>query len=38
MLRKSIVDALDELAKTPNSKLLGARYEKFRKVGVFAEG
>ncbi|MFM8790660.1 MAG: acetyl-CoA carboxylase carboxyl transferase subunit alpha, partial [Chthoniobacterales bacterium] len=38
MLRKSIVGALDELAKTPNSKLLEARYEKFRKVGVFAEG
>jgi len=37
MLRKSIVGALDELAKVPNSKLLEARYEKFRKVGVFAE-
>ena len=38
MLRKSIVDALDELGKVPNTKLLEARYAKFRKVGVFAEG
>lgn len=37
MLRKSIVAALDELAKVPTSKLLEARYDKFRKVGVFAE-
>ena len=37
MLRKSITTALDELAKIPNSKLLEARYDKFRKVGVFAD-
>lgn len=37
MLRKSIVGALEELEKIPNSKLLEARYDKFRKVGVFAE-
>jgi acetyl-CoA carboxylase alpha subunit len=37
MLRKSIIGALDELEKMPGSKLLEARYDKFRKVGVFAE-
>jgi len=37
MLGKSIVAALDELDKMSLSKLLEARYEKFRKVGVFSE-
>jgi len=37
LLRTSIVAALDELAKVPGAKLLAARYDKFRKVGVFAE-
>jgi len=37
MLAKSIVAALDELEKVPAAKLLEARYDKFRKVGVYAE-
>lgn len=37
MLRREIVGALDELEKTPCSKLLESRYDKFRKVGVFSE-
>jgi acetyl-CoA carboxylase carboxyl transferase subunit alpha len=37
MLAKSIVAALDELEKVPGAKLLEARYDKFRKVGVYAE-
>ncbi|MGA0111250.1 MAG: acetyl-CoA carboxylase carboxyltransferase subunit alpha [Chthoniobacterales bacterium] len=37
MLGQSIVAALDELEKLPAAKLLEARYDKFRKVGVYAE-
>jgi acetyl-CoA carboxylase carboxyl transferase subunit alpha len=36
MLRKSIVSCLDELAKETPAKLLDARYEKFRRMGVFS--
>ena len=37
MLGKSIVAALEELEKVSSAKLLEARYDKFRKVGVYAE-
>jgi acetyl-CoA carboxylase carboxyl transferase subunit alpha len=36
LLKKSIVQALDELAGEPARKLLDARYEKFRRMGVFS--
>jgi acetyl-CoA carboxylase carboxyl transferase subunit alpha len=36
MLRKSIVDSLDTLAALPTAKLLSARYDKFRAMGVFS--
>jgi acetyl-CoA carboxylase carboxyl transferase subunit alpha len=36
MLKKSIVQSLDTLAKEPAAKLLDARYEKFRRMGVFS--
>ena len=36
MLKKSIVQSLGELAKEPSAKLLDARYEKFRRMGVFS--
>ena len=36
LLKKSIVQSLDELAKEPASKLLDARYGKFRRMGVFS--
>jgi acetyl-CoA carboxylase carboxyl transferase subunit alpha len=36
LLKKSIVQALDELAEEPARKLLDARYEKFRRMGVFS--
>jgi len=35
LLKKSIVQSLDALAKEPKAKLLDARYEKFRRMGVF---
>jgi acetyl-CoA carboxylase carboxyl transferase subunit alpha len=35
MLRQSIVDSLDSLAAQPTAKLLSARYDKFRAMGVF---
>lgn len=38
LLRSSICTALDELKAQPMKDLLAARYEKFRRVGVFAEG
>jgi acetyl-CoA carboxylase carboxyl transferase subunit alpha len=37
MLKKSILENLDALAGLPPSKLLEARYEKFRAMGVFSE-
>jgi acetyl-CoA carboxylase carboxyl transferase subunit alpha len=37
MLGKSILAALDELEKVSSAKLLETRYDKFRKVGVYAE-
>lgn len=37
LLRKALVAALDELEKVPSGKLLEARYEKFRRVGVYSE-
>jgi acetyl-CoA carboxylase carboxyl transferase subunit alpha len=37
MLGKSILSALEELEKVSSAKLLEARYDKFRKVGVYAE-
>ena len=37
MLKKSILENLDLLAGLPASKLLEARYEKFRAMGVFSE-
>ena len=36
-LKKSVVESLDALAKEPVAKLLNARYEKFRSMGVFRE-
>jgi acetyl-CoA carboxylase carboxyl transferase subunit alpha len=36
MLRQSVVQALDTLAKEPVQKLLDARYGKFRRMGVFS--
>ena len=36
MLKKAIVDNLDELAKQNTGKMLAARYEKFRAMGVFS--
>jgi len=38
LLKKSIVENLDALAKEPTAKLLDARYEKFRRMGVFTGG
>jgi acetyl-CoA carboxylase carboxyl transferase subunit alpha len=38
LLKKSIVENLDALAKEPAAKLLDARYEKFRRMGVFTGG
>lgn len=38
LLRKSIVENLDALAKEPLEKLLAARYDKFRRMGVFSGG
>ena len=35
-LREAITRHLDELAQIPMEKLLGQRYEKFRRMGVFA--
>ncbi len=37
MLKKSILESLDTLASQPPAKLLEARYEKFRAMGVFSE-
>jgi acetyl-CoA carboxylase carboxyl transferase subunit alpha len=37
LLGKSILAALDELEKVSSAKLLETRYDKFRKVGVYAE-
>ncbi len=37
MLKKSILESLDALASQPSAKLLEARYEKFRAMGVFSE-
>jgi acetyl-CoA carboxylase carboxyl transferase subunit alpha len=37
ILKKSVVQSLDALAKEPVAKLLDARYEKFRRMGVFRE-
>ena len=37
MLKKSILESLDALASQPPAKLLEARYEKFRAMGVFSE-
>lgn len=37
ILRDRLCSALSDLAKLPSSKLLAARYDKFRKIGVFAE-
>jgi acetyl-CoA carboxylase carboxyl transferase subunit alpha len=36
LLKKSIVQSLEALAKEPAAKLLDARYEKFRRMGVFS--
>jgi len=36
LLKKSLVLNLDALAKEPTAKLLAARYEKFRRMGVFS--
>jgi acetyl-CoA carboxylase carboxyl transferase subunit alpha len=36
-LKKSVIESLDALAKEPVAKLLDARYEKFRRMGVFRE-
>ena len=36
MLKKAIVDNLDDLAKQSTAKMLSARYEKFRAMGVFS--
>jgi acetyl-CoA carboxylase carboxyl transferase subunit alpha len=36
MLRKAIVTSLDSLAPQPTAKLLSARYDKFRAMGVFS--
>lgn len=38
LLRKSIAENLDALAKEPLEKLLAARYDKFRRMGVFSGG
>lgn len=35
LLKKSLVQSLDAMAETPAAKLLEARYEKFRRMGVF---
>ena len=35
LLKQSLVQNLDALAKDPTAKLLSARYEKFRRMGVF---
>lgn len=37
LLKKSLVENLDALAKLPPEKLLETRYEKFRAMGVFTE-
>jgi len=37
MLKKAIVENLDELAKETPAKMLAARYEKFRAMGVFSD-
>lgn len=37
LLKKSILQSLDELAGQPAGELLAARYEKFRGMGVFSE-
>jgi acetyl-CoA carboxylase carboxyl transferase subunit alpha len=37
MLRTSLVENLNEIEKLPIAKLLDARYEKFRRIGVFSE-
>lgn len=37
LLKKSILQSLDELAGQPAGELLAARYEKFRAMGVFSE-
>ncbi len=38
LLRASISDSLKDLQKLPIKELLAARYEKFRRIGVFSEG
>jgi acetyl-CoA carboxylase carboxyl transferase subunit alpha len=38
LLRKSLAENLDALAKQPIEKLLAARYDKFRRMGVFSGG
>jgi acetyl-CoA carboxylase carboxyl transferase subunit alpha len=37
LLKASIVAALEETSKLSTDKLLDQRYEKFRRMGVFAE-
>jgi len=37
-LKKALVENLDALAKESPAKLLAARYDKFRAMGVFSEG
>ncbi|MEX1044715.1 MAG: acetyl-CoA carboxylase carboxyltransferase subunit alpha [Chthoniobacterales bacterium] len=37
LLKKSVIESLDALAKEPVAKLLDTRYEKFRRMGVFSE-
>lgn len=36
-VRKTVNDALEELKKIPRKELPEARYQKFRKMGIFAE-
>ena len=38
LLKKNILENLDALAKEPVAKLLDARYDKFRRMGVFSGG
>jgi len=37
LLKASLIASLDELEKQPQAKLLAARYDKFRRMGVFTE-